>query len=179
MTAWKVVCPHCKEIVVIGLDSLTAVMADQDRVVLSPDQLENPTECTECGEEIEKITTLDSYIRRKHSQYLFHSLAYYKFNYSFWEDTEYDELCRELLELHEEHPEESQQSRHYDTVNKHLDRSCSGYSITLEEYPAAVVMAVSKQIYKARYEDKDISFEQFLSRYGLGIKDRHVQIREL
>lgn len=105
-------------------------------------------------------------INRRHRQLLVHSYIYYKMGDSIIEDSKFDQLVKETVELHNQFPDLSEQAVFWD-ICRGFDTSASGFFIRMGMYPDEIVSTACRLLYNVR--DVQEPFEKWLKQFDLRV----------
>lgn len=102
---------------------------------------------------------------RRMQQFLMNSYLYYELNENIIHDTQYDYLCKRMVELIQKYPEEAAKMPYYELVGG-ADSSGSGFYI--KKYPPQIQTTALRMfwLHKKRNPKYNEDFEHLLGRYG-------------
>ena len=102
-------------------------------------------------------------INRLARQFLVHSFIYYRLDETLIDDTEYDEICKNLNLQRKE----SNEYVYKDIVEKSLGTEASGY--TIRKYPPEIISTALHLLYQTKYKDTK-TLDMFCKSYGYNTK---------
>jgi len=105
---------------------------------------------------------MNELIQQKIRQYLVHSFLYHQLDESIISDSNFDQICRDVLKLMSENSDNDSLPFH-DLVKSNLTENSSGFSIN--KYPPEIISVALHLLYQTSYVDS-MSFDNFLARFG-------------
>lgn len=102
-------------------------------------------------------------INTREGQILVHSILYYQFNESIWEDRLFDRVSLELVKLRELYPEEFKQSELYD-VFKDFDAG-TGYDLPMNKDPYCTI--ANSLFWENRTNPHTVYIKEFYKDYDI------------
>ncbi|UJF36578.1 DNA ligase LigA-related protein [Paenibacillus hexagrammi] len=108
-------------------------------------------------------------IMQRRRQFLVHSFLYYVLDESFISDGQFNDWCRELIQLQADHPDLCADLPYHElTKNLNTDFSAEAMGIGKSDYPLPIVSAALFTLHQ--HKKSKTAFKNFAEKYGYGLE---------